>query len=148
MLKFVESRECAACKIRGVESLTITKPPKRFAARDFEEHCPCGPLRGTSSGRELKVLIADLCAVTLKVDGILSRFGNKSGLHLPPANLDQSIGTLPQNLRLDVCVPLGGALLHELKELKPCLILCHHNIVAPALGQRNDFRQQSPTTSQ
>jgi hypothetical protein len=62
----------------------------------------------TSSGWELKVLIADLYAVTLKVDGILFRFGNKSGLHLPPANLDQSIGTLPQNLRLDVCVQLGA----------------------------------------
>jgi flavin reductase (DIM6/NTAB) family NADH-FMN oxidoreductase RutF len=60
------------------------------AARDFEAHCPCGPLWGTSSGWELKVLIADLYAVTLKVDGILFRFGNKSDLHLPPANLDQS----------------------------------------------------------
>jgi hypothetical protein len=51
-------------------------------------------------------------------------------------------------LRLDVCVPLGDALFHELQELEPCLILCHDNIVAPALGRRNDFKQQSPTTSQ
>jgi hypothetical protein len=101
------------------------------AARDFEAHCPCGPLWGTSSGWELKVLIVDLYAVTLKVDGILFRFGNKSGLHLPPANLDQSIGTLPQNLRLDVCVPLGGALLHELQEISDHCIVRNRSIPAP-----------------
>lgn len=80
---------------------------------------------------ELKVLIADFYAVTLKVDGILFKFVNKSGLHLPPANLDQSIGTLPQNLRLDVCVPLGGALLHELQEISDHCIVRNRSIPAP-----------------
>jgi hypothetical protein len=40
--------------------------------------------------------IANLCSVTLKIDGILPLFGNKTDLHLPLPEQDQSVGPLPK----------------------------------------------------